>query len=129
MGNRGNRIALFAVSIGLGLVASVCANDNVRAVQEKLRDDGFYVGKIDGGYGTELAAALSRYQIVNGLPITGQLDAETAKALGAKPAVPSSSANDQARTSETWQGLRKGDWEFLARLNARRATPGAAAGA
>jgi peptidoglycan hydrolase-like protein with peptidoglycan-binding domain len=128
MGNRGNRIALFAVSIGLGLVASVCANDNVRAVQEKLRDDGFYVGKIDGGYGTELAAALSRYQIVNGLPITGQLDAETAKALGAKPAVPSSSANDQARTSETWQGLRKGDWEFLARLNARRATPAPAAG-
>jgi putative peptidoglycan binding protein len=115
------RIALFAVSIGLGLVASVSANDNVRAVQEKLRDDGFYVGKIDGAYSTELAAALSRYQIVNGLPITGQLDAETAKALGAKPAVASS--NDQARTSETWQGLRKSDWQFLARLNARRATP------
>jgi Putative peptidoglycan binding domain len=115
------RIALFAVSIGLGLVASVSANDNVRAVQEKLRDDGFYVGKIDGAYSTDLAAALSRYQIVNGLPITGQLDAETAKALGAKPAVASS--NDQARTSETWQGLRKSDWQFLARLNARRATP------
>jgi hypothetical protein len=120
------RIALFAVSIGLGLVASVSANDNVRAVQEKLRDDGFYVGKIDGAYSTELAAALSRYQIVNGLPITGQLDAETAKALGAKPAVASS--NDQARTSETWQGLRKSDWQFLARLNARRATPAPAAG-
>jgi peptidoglycan hydrolase-like protein with peptidoglycan-binding domain len=120
------RIALFAVSIGLGLVASVSANDNVRAVQEKLRDDGFYVGKIDGAYSTELAAALSRYQIVNGLPITGQLDAETAKALGAKPAVANS--NDEARTSETWQGLRKSDWEFLARLNARRATPAPAAG-
>jgi peptidoglycan hydrolase-like protein with peptidoglycan-binding domain len=120
------RIALFAVSIGLGLVASVSANDNVRVVQEKLRDDGFYVGKIDGTYSTELAAALSRYQIVNGLPITGQLDAETAKALGAKPAVANS--NDEARTSETWQGLRKSDWEFLARLNARRATPAPAAG-
>jgi hypothetical protein len=123
MGNRGNRAALFAVTIGLALAASVSADDNVRAVQEKLRDGGFYVGEIDGVYSSHLAAALSRYQIVNGLPITGQLDAETAKALGAKPAVATSSANDQARTSETWQGLRKSDWEFLARLNARRATP------
>jgi peptidoglycan hydrolase-like protein with peptidoglycan-binding domain len=123
MGNRGNRIALFAVTIGLSLVASVSADDNVRAVQEKLRDAGFYVGEIDGAYSSHLAAALSRYQIVNGLPITGQLDAETAKALGAKPAVTTSSANNQAQISETWQGLRKSDWEFLARLNARRATP------
>jgi peptidoglycan hydrolase-like protein with peptidoglycan-binding domain len=118
-----NRIVLLVVAIGLAFAGSVHANENVRAVQEKLRDDGFYVGKIDGAYSTELAAALSRYQIVNGLPITGQLDTETAKALGAKPAVPSSSANDQARTSETWQGLRKSDWQFLAKLNARRATP------
>jgi hypothetical protein len=123
MGNRGNRTALFAVTIALALAASVSADDNVRAVQEKLRDGGFYVGEIDGVYSGHLAAALSRYQIVNGLPITGQLDAETAKALDAKPAVATSSANDQARISETWQGLRKSDWEFLARLNARRATP------
>jgi peptidoglycan hydrolase-like protein with peptidoglycan-binding domain len=121
MGNRGNRIVLLAVAIGLAFTGSVYADENVRVVQEKLRDDGFYVGKIDGDYSTELAAALSRYQIVNGLPITGQLDADTAKALGAKPAVASS--NDQARISETWQGLRKSDWEFLAKLNARRATP------
>jgi hypothetical protein len=129
MGNRGDRTALFAVTIGLAFAASVCADDNVRAVQEKLRDGGFYLGKINGAYSTELAAGLSRYQIVNGLPITGQLDADTAKALGAKPAVATSSANDQARISETWQGLRKSDWEFLARLNARRATPAPAPGA
>jgi hypothetical protein len=121
------RLVLLAVTIGL-IAASVCADDNVRAVQEKLRDGGFYLGKIDGAYNTELAAALSRYQIVNGLPITGQLDAETAKALGAKPEVATSSANDQARISETWQGLRKSDWQFLARLNARRATPTPAPG-
>src|SRR5207248_2919119 len=115
-----NRIALFAVSIGLGLVASVLADDNVRSVQEKLRDEGFYIGEIDGAYSTALEAALSRYQIVNGLPITGQLDPETAKALGAQPAV---AQNDQARISETWQGLRKSEWAALARLYARRAMP------
>jgi hypothetical protein len=117
-----NRIALFAVTIGFALAASVCANDNVRAVQTKLRDGGFYFGEIDGAYSSELAAALSRYQIRNGLPVTGQLDIDTAKALGAKPAVTTSSANDSARTSETWQRLRKSDKEFLARME-RRAAP------
>jgi hypothetical protein len=117
-----NRIALFAVTIGFALAASVCANDNVRAVQTKLRDGGFYFGEIDGAYSSDLAAALSRYQIRNGLPVTGQLDIDTAKALGAKPAVATSSANDSARTSETWQRLRKSDREFLARME-RRATP------
>jgi peptidoglycan hydrolase-like protein with peptidoglycan-binding domain len=91
-----NTIALFAVTIGLVVATSVCADDygpvdsrdgwrpdNVLAVQTKLRDGGFYFGEIDGAYSSELAAALGRYQIRNGLPITGQLDVETAKALGA----------------------------------------------
>jgi hypothetical protein len=137
MGNRGNRIALFAVTIGLALGPSVCSDDygpadsqdgwqpeNVRVVQEKLRGDGLYFGEIDGAYSSELAAALGRYQIRNGLPITGQLDVETAKALGAKPGVTTSSANGRARTSETWQRLRKNDQQFLGRME-RRSTPGA----
>lgn len=33
---------------GLSLAALVRADDNVREVQEKLRDDGFYSGAIDG---------------------------------------------------------------------------------
>jgi peptidoglycan hydrolase-like protein with peptidoglycan-binding domain len=132
-----NGIALFAVRIGLALAASVCAEDygpvdsrdgwgpdNVRAVQTKLRDGGFYFGEIDGTYSSELAAALGRYQIRNGLPITGQLDVETAKALGVRPAVATSSANDSARRSETWQRLRKSDQQFLGRME-RRATPAA----
>ena len=125
MGNHGNRIALFAVVIGLAFAASICADDyrsvdlqeswgpdNVRAVQEKLRDSGLYFGEIDGVYSSELAAALGRYQIRNGLPITGQLDVATSKALGAKPAVTTSSPNDQTRTSEIWERLRKSDQQF-----------------
>ncbi len=123
-----SRVALFVASMGLGLVASVSADDNVRAVQEKLQEEGFYIGEIDGAYSAGLTAALSRYQIVKGLPITGQLDPETAKALGAQPAVTTS--NDQARISETWHGLRKSEWAALARIHARRrATPAPAPGA
>ena len=102
----GKRIALFAVMIGLALTVSVCADDNVQAVQEKLRDGGFYSGEIDGAYSSQLAAALTRYQIRKGLAVTGQLDVETSEALGAKPAVgPSTAATEQS--SETWRRLRK----------------------
>src|SRR5215470_4526183 len=106
MGNCGNRIVLLAVAVGLVIAASICADDhrsvglqegwgpdNVRAVQEKLRDNGLYFGEVDGVYSSELAAALGRYQIRNGLPITGQLDVDTSNALDVKPAVIAASPN------------------------------------
>jgi len=100
------RFVLLAVAISLSLAGLVHADDNVREVQSKLSDEGFYFGEVDGAYSGDLSAALSRYQIRNGLPITGQLDVETSKALGAKPAVgPSTVATEQS--SETWRRLRK----------------------
>jgi Putative peptidoglycan binding domain len=94
------------MAIGLSLTALVRADDNVREVQTKLSDEGFYFGEIDGAYSNDFSVALSRYQIREGLPITGQLDVETSKALGAKPAVgPSTTATEQS--SETWRRLRK----------------------
>jgi peptidoglycan hydrolase-like protein with peptidoglycan-binding domain len=101
-----NRVLVFAVALTLSVVASVSADDNVREVQTKLSDEGFYFGEIDGAYSSDLSAALSRYQIRHGLPITGQLDVETSETLGAKPAVgPSTAATEQS--SETWRRLRK----------------------
>ena len=84
------------------------AEDNVREVQMKLREGGFYSGEIDGVYSSELAAALTRYQIRNGLPITGQLDVDTSKALDARPAV-AASTGTREQSSQTWRRLRKGD--------------------
>jgi peptidoglycan hydrolase-like protein with peptidoglycan-binding domain len=55
-----NRVLAFAVAVTLSVVASVSANDNVRAVQTKLRDRGFYLGEIDGAYSPQLSAALTR---------------------------------------------------------------------
>jgi hypothetical protein len=87
-------------------VGAAGAEENVRAVQSKLADEGCYFGEIDGAYSSDFSAALSRYQIRNGLPITGQLDAETSKALGAKPAVGPSMATTE-QSPETWRQLRK----------------------
>ena len=113
---------LFAVAIGLAVAALVRADDNVREVQTKLSDEGFYSGEIDGAYSTELAAALSRYQVRNGFPITGQLDVETSKALGAKPAVgPSTAATEQ--NTERWRGLREGEGRASTKAPERPSSP------
>jgi len=108
MENSGNLIALFAVSISLAFAASVSADDNVRAVQEQLRDGGFYSGEVDGAYSSELAAALTRYQMRKGLAVTGQLDVDTSNALGAKPAV-TTGTDAPEQSSETWRRLRRHD--------------------
>jgi peptidoglycan hydrolase-like protein with peptidoglycan-binding domain len=93
------------------------SEDNVREVQTKLREAGLYFGEIDGVYSSELAAALGRYQIRNGLPITGQLDVDTSKALGAKPAVATRAATRE-QSSETWRRLLTGEQQTLAKNNA-----------
>jgi len=41
------RFVLLSVAVGLALVGAVSADDNVRDVQMKLRDGGFYSGEID----------------------------------------------------------------------------------
>ena len=53
------RFVLLVVAVGFALVEAVSADDNVRAVQMKLRDGGFYSGEIDGAYSRQLAAALT----------------------------------------------------------------------
>jgi len=101
------RLVFLAIATGLALAGAASADENVRAVQNKLHDDGFYSGQIDGAYSSELSAALTRYQIRHGLPITGQLDEDTSKELDAKPAVTNSSTGGE-QSSETWHRLRRG---------------------
>lgn len=132
-----NKRFLLVIAIGLAVAGLVSAGENVgagwaeenvRVVQMKLHEAGLYFGDIDGAYSSELAAALGRYQIRNGLPITGQLDAETSKALGAKPAV-ATTAEDHAKSSEAWRRLRMAEQQTPANsretLSSRTArTPG-----
>ena len=64
------------------------ADQAVQSAQEKLKDQGFYYGEITGKQDADTTAAIRRYQIRNGLQITGDLNPETQKALGlsSKPA-------------------------------------------
>jgi len=54
----------------------------VRAAQQKLSQDGFYSGKVDGNMNQGTRSAIRQYQKANNLQETGRLDRETAQKMG-----------------------------------------------
>ena len=71
-------IALFF----LALCLPAWADQVIESVQQKLKEQGFYYGEITGKKDTDTTAAIRRYQIRNGLQITGEINAETQRSLG-----------------------------------------------
>ena len=65
------------------LVQLALADSAVEQVQEELKAQGYYFGQIDGEKNTDTIAAIRRFQIRNGLPVTGELDQETLRVLHA----------------------------------------------
>jgi hypothetical protein len=112
------RLLVLVLALTLCGIVSASADENVRAAQTRLKEGGFYFGEPNGNYNTETAAAVSRYQIRNGLQITGQLDAATSKSLGVRATAVNVPA--PAADSDSWRRLRKTDPQFLARQNAGR---------
>lgn len=78
--------------IFLGAVTLVRADDTIAGAQQALKDQGFYYGEITGNKNPDTAAAIRRYQIRNGLQVTGDLDAETMRSLGANASEPTQPA-------------------------------------
>lgn len=72
----------------LAILSFARADQLTESVQQKLKDQGFYYGEITGKKDTDTTAAIRRYQIRNGLQITGEINAETQRSLGlaSKPA-------------------------------------------
>jgi peptidoglycan hydrolase-like protein with peptidoglycan-binding domain len=100
-----NRLITCAVAAGLTAAGAtnLLADEVLRHVQQELRDQGFYYGSIDGSPGDETTQAIRRYQIRNGLGVTGQLNDETRKSIErteaavAKGPASSSSSRHSAR--------------------------------
>jgi len=108
------RVSLYCVLIVVGVACPLRADETVRSVQSRLKAGGFYLGEVNGEYNSDTAAAITRYQIRNGLQITGKLDSQTTHALGLaaeKPAVPRPKFGE-----DVWRYLRKGDRENIKRL-------------
>jgi peptidoglycan hydrolase-like protein with peptidoglycan-binding domain len=83
-----NRKLLVTALVLLAGLSVAWADSAVESAQQKLKDDGFYYGEINGKKDADTTAAIRRYQIRNGLQITGELNAETLRSLGltSKPA-------------------------------------------
>jgi hypothetical protein len=108
------RFLLCFLAVGLGAAGSLRADETVRAAQTRLKTGGFYSGEINGRYDSDTSVAITRYQIRNGLQITGKLDAATRQALGVatgKSEIPLRGFGEDA-----WRSLRKTDQEYLNRL-------------
>jgi peptidoglycan hydrolase-like protein with peptidoglycan-binding domain len=76
------KCALLTLATVLWASVSVLADQTTESVQRTLKDQGFYYGDITGQKNTDTTAAIRRYQIRNGLQITGEMDAETLRSLG-----------------------------------------------
>jgi peptidoglycan hydrolase-like protein with peptidoglycan-binding domain len=57
------------------------ADDKIANVQQQLKEQGFYYGDITGEKNADTTAAIRRFQIRNGLQITGELNDETLRSL------------------------------------------------
>src|SRR5438477_4549225 len=71
-----------AVLVLLAAVGSLWADQAIQNVQQALKDEGFYYGEVTGTKDADTTAAIRRYQIRNGLQITGEISDETLKSLG-----------------------------------------------
>ncbi len=68
--------------LALALLATAGAEDHLRDAQVELKGQGFFYGEVDGKDSAESSAAIRRFQIRNGLQVTGKLNDETLAALG-----------------------------------------------
>src|SRR6266446_9444862 len=71
-----------AVLIFIGSTMLMRADQLVESVQQALKDQGFYYGEVTGEMNANVTAAIRRYQIRNGLQVSGELNAETLQSLG-----------------------------------------------
>ncbi len=128
------------------LVATAAwADDSLRSVQTELKSQGFYYGEITGQTSPETTAAVRRYQIRNGLEVTGTLNKETLGALGLgrtqaspppvprtpvpsqRPPMPTPKPQVHLRKNEPVEPIEESDREFLLREDAQRSAAAEAA--
>src|SRR6516165_12167045 len=70
-----------AVLIFLLPMGAILADPVIENVQQALKDEGFYYGEVTGNKDADTTAAIRRYQIRNGLQVTGDVNDETLKSL------------------------------------------------
>jgi hypothetical protein len=76
------------LALGANLSKEVPAlghRNDLKTMQQTLRSKGYYRGEVDGVFGLRTRASIRGFQHAENLPVTGQLDAQTAGKLGVSP--------------------------------------------
>src|SRR6266849_4999698 len=99
------KIPIVAALAFLTSLALVRADQTTERAQQALKDQGFYYGEITGDKNADTTAAIRRYQIRNGLQVTGELNEETLRSIesaspSSSPAITKASPSATADTSD-----------------------------
>ena len=73
--------SLLCIVVTLCAVSLLRADQGIRSLQQTLKDQGFYYGAVTGDKNAETTAAIRRYQIRNGLQVTGEINEETLRSV------------------------------------------------
>jgi peptidoglycan hydrolase-like protein with peptidoglycan-binding domain len=85
-GISGPRPTLLAPGANLSKeVPAIGHRNDVKKMQQTLRDKGHYRGEVDGVFGLRTRASIRGFQKAEDLPVTGELDTQTAGKLGVSP--------------------------------------------
>lgn len=95
-----NRLHFLGCALLLFSAVTAVGDENLKKVQDELKNQGFFYGEVNGQGGAETTAAIRRYQIRNGLEVTGALNKETLASLRVGGGSP---AGTQSRDMETVQ--------------------------
>ncbi|MBV9009875.1 MAG: peptidoglycan-binding protein [Verrucomicrobia bacterium] len=82
------------------------ADATIQQAQEALKAQGYYYGQITGEKNADTAAAIRRFQIRNGLQVTGELNDETLRALNSDSAVAVATATPASAEPRTGQSVQ-----------------------
>ena len=87
--------SLFSISFSLSKYGS--RGEEVKKIQTKLKNWGYYSGEVDGIYGSKTFEAVKKFQRKNGLTVDGIAGTNTLNALG----IPSSNSSGNTSTNNT----------------------------
>src|SRR5262245_19464878 len=86
--------------VTLCTVPLVRADQAMRSLQQTLKDRGFYYCTVTGDKSAETTAAIRRYQIRNGLKVTGEINEETLRSVNSNAVASASQPASKPATNQ-----------------------------
>ena len=98
------------------IVNAKSSKSDVKLVQQKLKNWGYYKGSVDGIYGSKTKAAVILFQKRNGLVADGIVGNKTLAAMGISQSKLSGSGSNSSSNTSSVNGYSSSDEALLARL-------------